>query len=194
VTSTNIALIAGLGNPGKSYRETRHNVGFWLLERLRREFQINFSPEKKFKAETGQLNFNNRQVRVIAPSTFMNLSGQSIASMLSFYRIDPSQLLVIHDDLDLEPGSVRLKLGGGHGGHNGLRDICSRLGVSTFPRIRIGIGHPGANRDVSSYVLKRPSVADRSRIENAVERALNVMPEILWGDFQAAMNTLHTDN
>ncbi len=194
MSDVSIALIAGLGNPGKSYAKTRHNVGFWFLEQLQRQFQIKFSLEKKFKAETGQLRFENRLVRVIAPSTYMNLSGQSIAPMVSFYRIDPAQLLVVHDELDLEPGMVRLKVGGGHGGHNGLRDICSRIGSSDFTRIRIGIGHPGPERDVSGYVLNRPPLTDRSRIEEAIDRALKVMPEVLSGDIQIAMKTLHTDS
>jgi len=188
-----IALLAGLGNPGDKYSATRHNVGFWLIKRLQREFQINFSTEKKFKAETGRFDCNSNDIRVIMPNTFMNLSGESVAPMASFYQIDPSQLLVIHDELDLAPGSVRLKIGGGHGGHNGLRNIVAKLGSSDFLRLRIGIGHPGLNRNVSGYVLKKPPLSDKGLIENAIDRAINIFPDIVAGNYQAAMNKLHTE-
>ncbi len=189
-----IALIAGLGNPGDQYTATRHNVGFWFIEQLQREFQINFSLEKKFKAEIGHFIHNGNTIRVIAPNTFMNLSGESIAPMASFYRIEPANILVVHDELDLSPGSLRLKVGGGHGGHNGLRDIVSKLGTPDFLRLRIGIGHPGPNRDVSGYVLKRPLVSEQNTIESAIQRAINNLPDILSGDYQKAMNQLHTES
>ena len=191
MNQTAIALIAGLGNPGKQYIETRHNVGFWFIERLQRQFQIHFNLEKKFKAETGTFLFDGRQIRVIVPNTFMNLSGQSVAPMSSFYRIATPNLLVIHDELDLPPGTVRVKVGGGHGGHNGLRDISSRIGSSEFVRLRIGIGHPGSARDVSNYVLKRPNRDDQTKIEDSITRAIGVLPDLLAGDFQKAMNSLH---
>jgi PTH1 family peptidyl-tRNA hydrolase len=191
VNQTAIALIAGLGNPGKQYIETRHNVGFWFIERLQRQYQIHFSLEKKFKAETGTLLLDGRQIRVIVSNTFMNLSGQSVAPMASFYRIATPNLLVIHDELDLPAGTVRIKVGGGHGGHNGLRDISSRIGSSDFVRLRIGIGHPGSAQDVSGYVLKRPNRDDKAKIEDSIDRAIGIFPDLITGDIQKAMNSLH---
>ncbi len=193
MNQTGIALIAGLGNPGKQYIETRHNVGFWFIERLQRQYQIHFNLEKKFKAETGSFLFNGRQIRVIVPNTFMNLSGQSVAPMASFYRISTPSLLVVHDELDLPAGTVRIKVGGGHGGHNGVRDISSRIGSSDFVRLRIGIGHPGSERDVSNYVLKRPNRDDQAKIEDSIDRAIDIFPDLLAGDLQKAMNSLHAN-
>ena len=193
-----IALIAGLGNPGNRYAATRHNVGFWLLERLQRTYPITFATEKKFKAQTGRFECNGRHVRIIAPDIFMNLSGQSIAPMASFYRIAPAQILVIHDELDLPPGSARLKIGGGHGGHNGLRDLVSKLGASDFLRMRIGIGHPGinlpgVNQDVSGYVLNKPPSSEQTLIEDAIDKAIGVLPDVVCGNYQKAMNQLHSE-
>lgn len=197
---TGIALIAGLGNTGNQYSATRHNVGFWFLQHLQRQYPIQFTIEKKFKAETDLFTCNGRQVRLIAPRTFMNISGQSVAPMASFYRIEPPQILVIHDELDLQPGIARLKIGGGHGGHNGLRDIAAKLGSTDFLRIRIGIGHPntnentnkaGVNQDVSGYVLQKPRLNEQKLIEKAIDKAIRVLPDIVCGDYQKAMNALH---
>lgn len=187
-----IVLIAGLGNPGNQYAATRHNVGFWLLEWLQRTYSMTFATEKKFKAQTARFECNEQSVRIIAPDTFMNLSGRSIASMASFYRIDCSQILVIHDDLDLPPGSARLKIGGGHGGHNGLRDIVSNLGTADFLRMRIGIGHPGVNQDISGYVLNKPSSSERTLIVDAIDKAIGVLPDVVCGRYQKAMKQLHS--
>jgi len=194
VKQPGIALIAGLGNPGNKYIATRHNVGFWFIERLQRDFSVHFALEKKFKAETGRFDCDGKNVRVVVPNTYMNLSGQSVAPMAAFYRIDPSQLLVIHDELDLPPGSVRLKIGGGHGGHNGLRDITSRLGSAHFLRLRIGIGHPGSNEDVSGYVLRKPPISEQRLIEGAINKSIEVLPEIVSGDYQTAMLKLHSES
>ena len=194
MSDNNIALIAGLGNPGNRYTETRHNVGFWFIERMQSTYSISFRQENKFKAETGHFTFDNRAVRVIAPETFMNLSGQSVAPMASFYRIEPAQILVVHDELDLQPGTIKLKVGGGHGGHNGLRDIASRLGSTNFIRLRIGIGHPGDSKRVSGYVLKRPTLTEQKLIEHSIDRAIEHLPDILSGDYQKVMNQLHTPN
>lgn len=187
----NIALIAGLGNPGSQHAATRHNVGFWFLERLQRAYPFSLVAEKKFNGQSGRLECNGKQVRVIAPDTFMNLSGQSIAPMATFYRIAPAQILVVHDELDLNPGIVRLKIGGGHGGHNGLRDITAKLGGADFLRLRIGIGHPGVNRDVTGYVLHKPPSSEQTLIDEAIDNAIAVLPDIVCGDYQKAMNTLH---
>ncbi len=185
-----ISLIAGLGNPGNKYTETRHNVGFQFIEQLQLQHQISFGVEKKFKAETGQFNYNNQLVRVVVPNTFMNLSGQSLAPMASFYRISPANILVVHDDLELDAGSIKVKLGGGHSGHNGLRDICSRLGSKEFVRLRIGVGRPSAASDVSNYVLKRPSRDDQSKIQAAIELGLSALPSIMEGNFDRATEIL----
>lgn len=193
MSQTGIALIAGLGNPGNEYTITRHNVGFWFIERLQKEFHINFSLEKKFKAEVARFSYGDQQIRVVVPNTFMNLSGQSIAPLASFYRIEPHRILVVHDELDLPPGLARLKIGGGHGGHNGLRDIVSRLGSSDFLRLRIGIGHPGTGKDVSGYVLKRPMLTEQQAIESAIDETIRVLPDIFQGNYNKAMTALHTD-
>lgn len=190
---TAIALIVGLGNPGNQYTATRHNVGFWFIARLQRKFQINFALEKKFRAETGRFDYNGNNVRIVVPNTFMNLSGESVAPLASFYRISPPQILVVHDELDLPPGSVRLKIGGGHGGHNGLRDIVSKLGSSEFVRLRIGIGHPNADKDVSGFVLTKPMLSEQNLIEDAIDRSIEVLPQIINGKIQTVMTQLHTE-
>lgn len=186
-----IALIAGLGNPGNQYSATRHNVGVWFLQRLQHQYPIKFTVEKKFKAETALFACNGKPMRIIAPRTFMNLSGQSVAPMASFYRIKPPQILVIHDELDLQPGIARLKIGGGHGGHNGLRDIATKLGSTDFLRMRIGIGHPGVGADVAGYVLQKPRLNEQKLIEDAIDNAIRVLPDMVCGNYQKAMNTLH---
>ena len=191
---TGISLIAGLGNPGSQYTTTRHNVGFWFIEKLQKEYNIHFNFEKKFKAETGVFTYQGRNIRVVVPNTFMNLSGQSIAPLASFYRIDPEKILVVHDELDLAPGVARLKIGGGHGGHNGLRDIVSRLGSKEFLRLRIGIGHPGSAKAVSGYVLKKPTITEQRLIEQSLDEAIGVSSLILDGDYPIAMNKLHTES
>ena len=187
-----IALIAGLGNPGSRYAATRHNVGVHFIERLQVSLGFCLTGEKRFKAGVGSAHFDGRMVRIMVPATFMNLSGQAVAPVAAFYRIPARQILVIHDELDLVPGDVRLKVGGGHGGHNGLRDIVSRLGSSDFIRLRIGIGHPGTGRDVSGYVLNAPDANDRGLMEQAMARALEVLDEVVAGNFDAAMTRLHS--
>ncbi len=188
-----IDLIAGLGNPGNRYAATRHNAGFQFIERLQGALGFRLAGEKRFKAEAGSVLRNGRTLRVMTPATFMNLSGQAVAPLAAFYRIPPQRILVVHDELDLAPGMARLKISGGHGGHNGLRDLIARLGSGDFPRLRIGIGHPGPGRDVSAYVLKKPNAHDRMRIEHAMQRALEVLDEVVAGHFDAAMTRLHTE-
>ena len=193
MAQSGIALIAGLGNPGERYAATRHNAGVQFIERLQSSAGISFSYEKRFKAEVGGMPCGGRTVRVMVPDTFMNLSGQAVAPLASFYRIPPEQILVIHDELDLAPGVARLKMSGGHGGNNGLRDIIARLGSRDFMRLRIGIGHPGPGRDVSAYVLNKPNAHDRMRIDDAMARALDAIDDVLRGDLEAAMTRLHTE-
>ncbi|MDD9854587.1 MAG: aminoacyl-tRNA hydrolase [Gammaproteobacteria bacterium] len=201
MASPGIALIAGLGNPGARYAATRHNAGFQFIARLQAETGLTLAREKRFNAEVGRLPGpagragGNPAVRVMTPATFMNLSGQAVAPLASFYRIPPAQILVVHDELDLAPGVARLKRGGGHGGHNGLRDLIARLGGGDFLRLRIGIGHPGpgGKQEVSSYVLGKPDAAERALIDSAIDRALQVLDTVLSGDVDAAMHKLHTE-
>ncbi|MCY3770318.1 MAG: aminoacyl-tRNA hydrolase [Gammaproteobacteria bacterium] len=186
-----VVLIAGLGNPGDHYAKTRHNAGFWFMEHLKRKFDLHFSVERKFTAETAQFRCAGHPVRAALPHTFMNSSGQSIAALASYYRIEPTNILVVHDELDLPPGCVRLKTGGGHGGHNGLRDILRRLDSRDFLRLRLGIGHPGTGKDVTGHVLTRPKADERARIEAAIDRSIEVLPRVVAGEYARAMSVLH---
>ncbi len=189
-----IALIAGLGNPGGKYTETRHNAGFWFLDALEKTYGFSLAEDKRYKGLIGSFTLEGQSIRVIAPQTFMNLSGDSVLPYARFYRIPPEQILVAYDELDLNPGIAKIKLDGGHGGHNGLRDIIQKGGARNFKRLRIGIGHPGDSRKVSGYVLSKPSKDDRISIENAIARSVKVLPSIVAGDIAGAMNILHTDN
>ncbi len=189
-----ILLIAGLGNPGREYAATRHNAGWWLLSGLQQQYRFTLSPAKKFPADIGRFTLDGRTIRVAAPTRFMNHSGQAVAAIADFYRIAAKEILILHDELDLAAGTVRVKLDGGHGGHNGLRNVIEHLGARDFVRIRIGIGHPGTAAAVTDYALSRPSSDDRSRIEHALERTLPVMPDLINGHFDRAMQQLHTES
>ena len=186
-----VALIVGLGNPGAQYEETRHNAGFFFVDALARQNQTSFKQESKFHGEVCRIKINGEQLWLLKPGTFMNRSGQAVAALARFYKIPLEDILVVHDELDLEPGVARLKQGGGHGGHNGLRDIISHMGGNNFRRLRIGIGHPGDSRQVSDYVLHRASAEDQREIDASIDAALDVLPQVVVGDFQKAMNTLH---
>ena len=188
-----IALIVGLGNPGDRYTATRHNAGFRFVAALDTAYGIPMAAEKRWKAIVGGGVIGGRSVRIMLPQTMMNLSGQAVAPLAAFYRISPAQILVVHDELDLPPGCIRLKRSGGHGGHNGLRDLISRLGGGDFPRLRIGIGHPGGEREVSGYVLGKPPASDAAQIDDAIDRGVAVIDDIVAGEFDAAMNRLHGD-
>ena len=187
-----IKLIAGLGNPGAAYAKTRHNAGAWLLTAFAEQMGKPLSAEKKFYGSTASIKLNEDTCYLLIPSTFMNHSGQAIKAISSFYKISPRAILVVHDEIDLPVGSIKLKSGGGHGGHNGLRDIINQLGDRTFQRLRIGVGHPGHRDRVHDYVLNAPSLSERQRIEASIERALVVLPLLLQGDMQKAMQQLHT--
>lgn len=189
-----IALIVGLGNPGPQYQATRHNAGFWFVEQVARQYGGQFRSDAKFHGDVAKVTIGGRQVWLLKPQTFMNRSGQSVAALARFYKIPLENILVVHDELDLSPGTARLKQGGGHGGHNGLRDIVAHMGGKGFMRLRIGIGHPGNSKQVSDYVLSRASAVDQHLVEGAIDAALAVMPQVVAGEFQQAMNTLHTDN
>ncbi|MBI3562145.1 MAG: aminoacyl-tRNA hydrolase [Gammaproteobacteria bacterium] len=185
--------MVGLGNPGKDYAHTRHNAGFWLLERFAQHHQTSFAYEKKFQGELARCAWQGRELWLLKPQTFMNLSGQSVHALAQFYKIALANILVVHDELDLPTGVVRLKQAGGAGGHNGLRDIIERCGGNEFLRLRIGIGHPGDKQNVTDHVLNKASKADEALIYSAIDRALQVLPQVIGGELQKAMHTLHSD-
>jgi len=190
--TADIRLIVGLGNPGADYVDNRHNAGFWFLDLLADHLSLTFRFEKRFNADETRYRGSDKDVFLIKPQTFMNRSGQALAAVMRFYKFKPSQILVVHDELDLDPGSNRLKHGGGHGGHNGLRDVINHLDDKEFFRLRVGIGHPGDRGQVVNYVLHRPSIADRESIETANQQAMEVMPLIFEGRIDKAMQALHT--
>jgi PTH1 family peptidyl-tRNA hydrolase len=187
-----IRLIVGLGNPTSRYHETRHNAGFLFLDRLAETEGLRFAAEKAFQGELAEWRSPAGSVRLLKPQTYMNRSGGAVRAVAGFWRIEAGEILVVHDDLDLPPGAVRLKQGGGHGGHNGLRDIAAHLGSADFLRLRLGIGHPGERSQVVDYVLERFGKAERMGFDAAVERGLAELPAILRGDFALAMNRLNT--
>ena len=191
---TPVDLIVGLGNPGPKYDMTSHNAGADLVRELVGSLNGCLKSESKFYGETAKLTIAGREVRLLIPSTFMNLSGRAVATIAKFYQIPAPRILVVHDELDLEPGITRFKKGGGHGGHNGLRDIIKYLGNnSEFSRLRIGIGHPGQASQVADYVLKKASVADRQLIADSIEKALIYLPLAIDGDWEKAMTALHSE-
>ena len=185
-----IQLIVGLGNPGQKYSSTRHNAGFWFLDLLARQFHTNFRNESKFKGEVASFNHDNERVWLLKPATFMNLSGESLGPFARFYQIAPENILVVHDEIDLPPGTVRFKKGGGHGGNNGLRSIFKHFSKE-FWRLRIGVGHPGDRDQVISYVTQTPSAGDKQLINESIEKAMETLPDVLAGDMGAAMQILH---
>ena len=187
-----LKVIVGLGNPGSKYTETRHNAGFWFVEELAAASGCPFRPEKKFHGELTKVSIAGNDIWLLKPDTFMNRSGLAVKSLMSFYRLKPENLLVAHDEIDLPPGTIKLKTGGGHGGHNGLRDIISHLGTKDFHRLRVGVGHPGNKDDVVDYVLRRPSHDDRLMIDQSVSNAREVMPILAEGSLEKAMHKLHT--
>lgn len=186
-----IKLIVGLRNPGEAYEHTRHNAGGWFVEMLAMHESLSFKLDKKMHAELAPLEHPGLSCKVLLPLTFMNLSGLAVRAICDFYRILPSEVLVAHDDLDLPAGRLKLKTGGGHGGHNGLRDIVNHLGTNEFHRLRIGIGHPGHKALVLDYVLGKPSQHDKQLIVDAIARAVAMIPTILTGNIIAAMSQLN---
>lgn len=191
--SERIQLIVGLGNPGREYEHTRHNAGADLVALLAAQERASWQEEKKFAGLTTQVVIGQQPVRLLLPLTYMNRSGQSVGAIANFYKIAPQNMLVAHDELDLAPGSTRLKSGGGHGGHNGLRDIISALGnQNTFARLRIGIGHPGHAKMVADYVLKKAPPAEFELIADSIAQALRVLPDVVTGNMDKAMHALHT--
>ena len=188
-----LKLIVGLGNPGPSYSETRHNAGQWFVEELARQYSIPLKPESKFFGLYGEGFIDNQKVKLLIPTTFMNKSGQAIAAVTNFYKIELEEVLVAHDELDFEPGIVKLKTGGGHGGHNGLRDMIARhANQKSFHRLRIGIGHPGDAKLVSNWVLKKAPNTDHQKIMACVDESTRYIKQMLSGEWAQAMNQLHS--
>lgn len=187
-----IQLIVGLGNPGAEYDRTRHNAGFWFVDALARKYGGSFRHENKFHGEVVRLTIDGHDVRLLKPLTFMNRSGQSVSALAKFYRIPVDAILVVHDELDLPVGTARLKKGGGHGGHNGLRDLNSALGGNGFMRLRLGVSHPGHKDQVVDYVLKKPSKQDEQLINDAIDDGSRVVPLMLEGEMERAMHQLHS--
>jgi len=191
-TMAAISLVCGLGNPGAQYEATRHNAGFWFLDALQRVVPLPWRPETRFFGDLAHTRVGQQRVRFLRPATFMNECGGAVASVCSYFDIPAEAVLVVHDDLDLPPGTVRVKQGGGHGGHNGLRDIFSKLGSREFIRLRIGIGHPGNSDDVTDWVLRKPSSEDKTAILDAIDRALGEINPMMAGDLEPVMKALHT--
>lgn len=188
-----IQLIVGLGNPGREYEHTRHNAGEDFVRALVRAHNGSLQEDKKYFGHVGSVSVNGQPVRLLIPTTYMNRSGQAVGALANFFKIPAEAILVAHDELDLPPGTARLKKGGGHGGHNGLKDIISHLGNNNnFARLRIGIGHPGNARQVADYVLKKAAPDDSAAIENSIMRALNALPDAVTGQWERAMLNLHS--
>jgi PTH1 family peptidyl-tRNA hydrolase len=189
---TMIRLFVGLGNPGSDYDNTRHNAGFWWLDVVSRTLNAPLAMDKSYHGLTARTSANGHTVWLLKPQTFMNISGKSVAALANFFKISPQEILVAHDELDIAPGEAKLKLGGSHAGHNGLRDIHAQLGTDQYWRLRLGIGHPGNKADVIHWVLKKPSHDDRVAIEQSIDRALKAMSALLAGEMEQATRLIHT--
>jgi len=187
-----IKLFVGLGNPGTEYEHTRHNAGFWWVDALARQLKLNLQHERSYQGLMARSQLGGQTIWLLEPQTFMNASGTSVAALARFYKIEPEQILVVHDELDVVPGEAKLKLGGSHAGHNGLRDIQAKLGSADFWRLRLGIGHPGVKSEVIHWVLKKPSPDQRELIDACVTRSLQATDDLLSGDFTRATLRIHT--
>jgi peptidyl-tRNA hydrolase, PTH1 family len=187
-----IRLIAGLGNPGREHERDRHNAGFWLVEELARAYRVNLKDDSKYHGLVGRLVAPGGEAWLVMPQTYMNLSGKAVGGLARFYKIAPEDILVVHDELDLSPGTVKLKFGGGAAGHNGLKDITAALGAPGFWRMRLGIGHPGDRNLVADYVLSKPAPDERQAIDASIERGLSIVDLLIEGKMEAAMMKLHT--
>jgi len=187
-----IRLLVGLGNPGPEYENTRHNAGFWWLDAVAGALNAPLVMDKSYYGCCARTVVNGQTVWLLQPQTFMNLSGKSVAALAKFFKIAPQEILVAHDELDIVPGEAKLKLGGSHAGHNGLRDIHAQIGTDQYWRLRLGIGHPGNKAEVVHWVLKKPSLDHRIAIDQAIERSLKALPHLLAGDMEAATRLIHT--
>lgn len=187
-----IRLFIGLGNPGPEYDQTRHNAGFWWLDAVAKALNAPLTMDRSYHGLTAKTVVNGQTVWLLKPQTFMNLSGKSVAALANFFKISPQEMLVAHDELDIAPGEAKLRLGGSHAGHNGLRDIHAQFGTEPYWRLRLGIGHPGNKADVVHWVLKKPSPDHRIAIEQTIDRALSALPNLLAGDMEQATRLIHT--
>jgi PTH1 family peptidyl-tRNA hydrolase len=187
-----IKLFVGLGNPGPEYEATRHNAGFWWIDALARDWKLNLVPERSYHGLAARANICGQSIWLLEPQTFMNLSGKSVAALARFFKIAPEEILVAHDELDVVPGQAKLKFGGSHAGHNGLRDIHAQLGTGDYWRLRLGIGHPGVKSEVINWVLKKPLKEQRDAIDDAIVRSLHALPALLAGEMEKATATIHT--
>jgi len=187
-----IKLFVGLGNPGTEYEGTRHNAGFWWVDALARELKLHLSMDKGYHGLVARGNVHGRPVWLLEPQTYMNVSGRSVSALARFFKIAPEEILVVHDELDVVPGQAKLKLGGSHAGHNGLRDIHAQLGTGDYWRLRLGIGHPGVKSEVVDWVLRKPAPDQREAIEGCIERTLKAVPALLAGEMDKATLIVHT--
>lgn len=190
--SNKIKMIVGLGNPGSEYEQTRHNAGFWFIDELAWQYKVTLKEEKKFFGSVARISISGSDLWLLKPSTFMNRSGQAVAALAQFYKIKPEEILVVHDELDIPCGRIKFKLGGGNGGHNGLKDIQARLGTPDFYRLRLGIDHPGDRNLVVGYVLNKPSPEHRQQIDEAINKSLKAVPMLLAGEWEEAVRFLHS--
>lgn len=188
-----IKLIVGLGNPSKEYEQTRHNAGFWFIDELAWQWKVSLKEDKKYFGEVARVSRAEGDVWLLKPLTFMNLSGKAVGALAQFYKIKPEEILVVHDELDIPCGRIRLKRGGGNGGHNGVKDIQAKLGTADFYRLRLGIDHPGDKALVSAYVLNKPSAEDKQKIEEAIGKSLQGLPLIMEGKWEEATRFLHSN-
>ena len=186
-----IRLLVGLGNPGPEYETTRHNAGFWFIDAVARELRANLAPERSCFGLVARVNRPDGPIWLLEPMTFMNLSGKSVAALARFFKIAPGEILVAHDELDLQPGQVKMKIGGSHSGHNGLKDVQAQLGSTEFWRLRLGIGHPGVRAEVVDYVLRKPLGEHREAIAKSIEQSLGALELMLEGDMESAMMKVH---
>ncbi|WP_298835382.1 aminoacyl-tRNA hydrolase [uncultured Piscinibacter sp.] len=186
-----IRLLVGLGNPGAEYEATRHNAGFWFIDEAARKLKVSLAHERSYFGLAARANTADGPLWLLEPMTYMNLSGKSVAALARFFKIAPNEILVAHDELDLLPGQAKLKLGGSHAGHNGLKDIHAQLGSTDFWRLRLGIGHPGVKTEVVNYVLRKPSPEHREAIDKAIEQSLGVLDLLLSGEMERAMMKIH---
>ncbi len=186
-----IRLLVGLGNPGPEYEATRHNAGFWFVDAVARQLKVTLTPERSYFGLAARVNTSGGPVWLLEPMTYMNLSGKAVAALARFFKIEPNQILVAHDELDLMPGQVKLKLGGSHAGHNGLKDVHAQLGSADYWRLRLGIGHPGVKAEVINYVLRKPAPEQREAIEQGIVLSLGALDLLLAGDMERAMMKIH---
>lgn len=184
-------MVVGLGNPGPRHKRTRHNAGFWFVDQLAERNGSAFRAEAKFFGEACELSLDGHRLRLLKPQTFMNRSGQAVAAMARFYQLSPEAILVVHDEVDLPVGSLRLKQGGGHAGHNGVRDVIAQLKSADFVRLRIGVGHPGHKDEVHDHVLHATTADEEASIQDSIDEAMQLLLQILAGDFPPVMNVLH---